>query len=80
MSSESVKGHNYTHNLIPDWESLPCYAGPRHEVRVAEVTYCFAGMLLQVAGKPLTQLSPGSGHLEFGVILQGRGHMFTRNF
>lgn len=55
MSFESVKGLN----LIPDWQS---YTGPRHEVRIVEVTHCFAGILLQVAGKPVTQLSPGSGH------------------
>ena len=74
MSFESVKGHNQTHNLIPDWQSFSCYAGPKHEVRNAEVTHCFAGILLQVVDKPLMQLSPDGGHGEFSVILQERGH------
>ena len=39
------------------------------------VTHCFVGLWLQAINTPQMQLSPGSGHGEFSVILKRRGRL-----
>ena len=75
MSSESVKGLNSTHNLIPDWQNLHCL---KHRIRIATVTHCSVDMFL-VIDTPQMQLSPGSRHENVTAILQGRGHSMFLN-